>query len=277
MTASDASASFSRPPAAALRPFVDLLWAADGREPSSPTTREVVLPTGALHFVVRLEDRPLRVFRTREDAAGFTVGAAVIGGARAAPYLKDNSNPCASVGALLRPGAAGLILGAPAGVFTGAHWALEDVWGRAAVERLRQRLAELSSPARRLALLEAALQARLLSIRRIDPRIALALAGLRSNAPVSVVAERCDLSQRHFTRSFREAVGLAPKAWCRVHRFGRALERLAADPALFLADVAAAEGYADQAHFTREFRALAGLSPGAYRRRAPLRPRHVPL
>src|SRR3546814_3239880 len=85
-------------------------------------------------------------------------------------------------------------------------------------------------------LLEAALQARLLSIRRIDPRIALALAGLRSNAPVSVVAERCDLSQRHFTRSFREAVGLAPKAWCRVHRFGRALERLAADPALFLAD-----------------------------------------
>src|SRR3546814_3120785 len=67
--------------------------------------------------------------------------------------------------------------------------------------RLRQRLAELSSPARRLALLEAALQARLLSIRRIDPRIALALAGLRSNAPVSVVAERCDLSQRHFTRS----------------------------------------------------------------------------
>src|SRR3546814_4735884 len=111
--------------------------------------------------------------------------------------------------------------------------------------RLRQRLAELSSPARRLALLEAALQARLLSIRRIDPRIALALAGLRSNAPVSVVAERCDLSQRHFTRSFREAVGLAPKAWCRVHRFARALERLAAAPALFLADVAAAEGYAD--------------------------------
>src|SRR3546814_20580487 len=69
---------------------------------------------------------------------------------------------------------------------------------------------------------------------------------------------------------------LAPKAWCRVHRFGRALERLAADPALFLADVAAAEGYADQAHFTREFRALAGLSPGADRRRAPLRPRQGP-
>src|SRR3546814_14920022 len=113
MTASDASASFSRPPAAALRPFVDLLWAADGREPSSPTTRELVLPTGALHLVVRLEDRPLRVFRTREDAAGFTVGAAVIGGARAAPYLNANSNPSAIVGALLRPGSHDHRLGAP--------------------------------------------------------------------------------------------------------------------------------------------------------------------
>src|SRR3546814_16803715 len=88
------------------------------------------------------------------------------------------------------------------------------------------------------------------------------------------LAERCDLSQRHFTRSFREAVGLAPKAWCRVHRFGRALARLAADPALFLADVAAAEGYADQADFTREFPPLAGPSPGASRRRATLPPRH---
>src|SRR3546814_13573530 len=84
------------------------------------------------------------------------------------------------------------------------------------------------------------------------------------------LAERCDLSQRHFTRSFREAVGLAPKAWCRVHRFGRALERLAADPALFLADVAADEGYAAQAHLTRQISSLSGISPAAYRRTAPL-------
>jgi hypothetical protein len=34
------------------------------------------------------------------------------------------------------------------------------------------------------------------------------------------------------------------------------------------ADTAAASGYADQAHMTREFRALGGLSPGTARRRA---------
>jgi len=270
--------TLSRAPITALRPFVELLWASDGGAPASAGTgRELVLPTGALHLVVRLEDRPLRVFCDVSDAVGFSVSPAVIGGARAAPYLKDVSIPSASVGALLRPGAAGFLLGAPAGAFIGAHHALEDVWGRPAVECLRGRLVEEGSPARRLALFEAALQARLPSLRRVDPRIAFALAGLRGNAPVAAVAVACDLSHRHFTQRFREAVGLAPKAWCRVQRFGCALDRLAAEPDIAWAELAAAEGYADQAHFAREFRALAGLSPGAYRRRAPVAPRHVPL
>jgi AraC-like DNA-binding protein len=182
-----------------------------------------------------------------------------------------------TVGALLRPGAAGLLLGAPAGVFTGAHWALADVWGATAVDCLRSRLAETVSPARRLDLLEGALLDRMAGMRRIDPRIAHALVRFRQAAPVGAVAAECGASHRHFTQLFREAVGLTPKAWCRVQRFGRALDRLAAEPAISSADLAAAEGYADQAHFTREFRTLAGLSPGAYRRRAPAALRHVPL
>jgi len=269
--------TLSRPPVAALRPFLEVLWSAERGEASSAAARELVLPTGALHLVVRLEDRPLRVFRDAGDARGFTVSTAVIGGARAAPYLKDIAQPAASVGALLRPGVAGLVIGAPAGAFSGAHTPLEDVWGAGAVAELRERLAATASPARRLDLFEAVLQARLLSARRIDPRIAHALVRFCQAAPVGAVAAECGASHRHFTQLFREAVGLTPKAWCRVQRFGRALDRLAAEPAISSADLAAAEGYADQAHFTREFRTLAGLSPGAYRRRAPAALRHVPL
>jgi len=56
-----------------------------------------------------------------------------------------------------------------------------------------------------------------------------------------------------------------------VHRSARALRRAS------WADLAAAGSFADQPHFTREFRASAGLTPGDYRRRSPLASRHVPL
>ena len=42
--------------------------------------RELVLPTGAVHIVVRLCDRPLRVFKDHGDAVGDVVGCSVIGG-----------------------------------------------------------------------------------------------------------------------------------------------------------------------------------------------------
>jgi AraC-like DNA-binding protein len=269
----------SRPPVAALRPFVELVWASEagpGDGPAAPR-RELVLPTGSLHLVVRLADRPLRVFRHAGDRQGFTVDTAVIGGPRAAPYLKDISRPVPNVGALLRPGAAAFLAGAPASEFAGAHTPLANVWGRSAVDTLGNRLAEEPSLAGRLDLFEAALFARLNGLRRVDPRIVHAVSRLRLAVPVSEVAAESGLSHRHFTLRFRAAVGLKPKIWGRVVRFGQVLDRLAAEPTIAWAELAAAEGYADQAHFTRDFRAFAGLSPGDYRRRAPANARHVTL
>ena len=269
----------SRPPVAALRTFVELVWASQAGPGDNPAAarRELVLPTGSLHLVVRLADLPLRVFREAGDRRGFTVGTAVVGGARAAPYLKDISRPVPSVGALLRPGAAAFLAGAPAGEFAGAHTPLQDVWGHAAVDTLGDRLAAETSLAGRLDLFEASLLARLGGLRRVDPRIAHAVSRLRLAVPVFEVAAECDLSHRHFTQRFRAAVGLKPKLWGRVVRFGQVLDRLAAEPTIAWAELAAAEGYADQAHFTRDFRAFAGLSPGDYRRRAPANARHVML
>lgn len=46
----------SRPPKPALQPFIELLWASDGAdEASPPPTRELVLPTGAVHVAIRLK------------------------------------------------------------------------------------------------------------------------------------------------------------------------------------------------------------------------------
>jgi AraC-like DNA-binding protein len=75
-------------------------------------------------------------------------------------------------------------------------------------------------------------------------------------------------SPRHFIDLFRSNVGLAPKQFYRIQRFSMALARIARG-GMPLVDVAIASGYADQAHLSREFRQLAGVSPSAY---SPLSP-----
>ena len=66
------------------------------------------------------------------------------------------------------------------------------------------------------------------------------------------------LSDRHRRRVFQTAVGLSPKQVERIARFQRLLGELAAVGSSEFA------GFYDQAHAIREFRALAGVTPGAY-------------
>ena len=73
------------------------------------------------------------------------------------------------------------------------------------------------------------------------------------------------VSRRHLERRFQEVVGLSPKRFARITRFQHAL-RIFEQGASGHRGVAtaAACGYADQAHFIREFSELAGCSPEAH-------------
>ncbi len=98
---------------------------------------------------------------------------------------------------------------------------------------------------------------------------------LLERRPVGKVAASLDWSHRHFIARFSEAVGLSPKRYARLVRFGRVLLRLERQKETGLAEIAQDAGYADQAHFNRDFRRFSGISPGEYRK-AGASGRHVP-
>ena len=81
------------------------------------------------------------------------------------------------------------------------------------------------------------------------------------------------LSHRHLLARFRAATGLAPKQHARILRFDGALDALAQGGDF--AAIAVDAGFADQAHFTREFRELAGVTPGQWRAARPAQSHHV--
>jgi AraC-like DNA-binding protein len=77
------------------------------------------------------------------------------------------------------------------------------------------------------------------------------------------VADELGWGARRLHRRITAACGYSPKILHRVLRLQRAL-RIAHAGERSLASLAAAAGYADQAHMTREFTALTGLPPARY-------------
>jgi AraC-like DNA-binding protein len=84
---------------------------------------------------------------------------------------------------------------------------------------------------------------------------------------VADIARRLGMPHRRLQRAFARELGMPPRSYLRLLRFRDALHGIqaGAEP---LADTAAAQGYADQAHMAREFRNLAGMPPSAARARA---------
>jgi AraC-like DNA-binding protein len=80
---------------------------------------------------------------------------------------------------------------------------------------------------------------------------------------VGDLCARFDISERTLQRLLHKRIGLGPKWLIRRRRLQEAADRLR-DSGAELAGIAAELGYADQAHFTRDFRKATGMTPGEF-------------
>lgn len=170
------------------------------------------------------------------------------------------------VGLRFRPGHAVPALAVPPATIRDARPDLDVVWSGPA-DRTVDRLAAASSPRAAVCVLEHAVRER---IRRSDATAdPLTDAVVHALAPgdrvgpgvMSRLADDLGVTGRTLHRRCTAAVGYGPKVLDRVLRLRRALAVASARRGTTLGAVAAACGYADQAHFTREIRRMAGVTP----------------
>lgn len=81
---------------------------------------------------------------------------------------------------------------------------------------------------------------------------------------VSQVCERFGVAERTLQRILARRVGLSPKWLIQRRRLHEVAGRLRAAERVDLARLATDLGYADQAHLTRDFRTVTGVTPGAF-------------
>jgi AraC-like DNA-binding protein len=174
-----------------------------------------------------------------------------------------------------RPGGAARFLGVPLDSLTDGVVPVRDVWGGRADRLLDDLLAlGVDTGPRRMAARRAAIAQALAERGREDREpagAALARAAVRrldadaADSPIRELAAELGTSSRTLRRVFAAAVGLSPKRYALIARFRRAMTQVDRGRGRW-AEVAAAAGYADQAHLIGDFRALAGLSPAALAR-----------
>ena len=177
-----------------------------------------------------------------------------------------------AVGVLFRPAAGRLLLGRAVSGLTDAHIALaslSSIDGQALAARITAAMTnDPSDPAGHrtaIAAYEDVLAA-LLPVDAPGLLINRVIDWLDEHPEVTRVAEVADafaLTERSLQRLVLDRVGLTPKWLIQRRRLHDAVSRLKGR-ADSLADLAAELGYADQAHFTHDFRAVTGLTPGQY-------------
>jgi len=178
------------------------------------------------------------------------------------------------VGIRFRPGMARAFLGVPLDELVDRRVPLDTILG-ADAGRTLTRLSEAANRRERFRVLESLLVTRLRHAQAPDGVLQRALAILRQNAgfgPVGSVAGAAGLRPDVMIDLIKKEVGVPPKKLARILRLHHALAMLVTCPSFSLGRVAGELGFADQAHFTREFRAMTGQTPGAYRRRLLVQP-----
>ncbi|GIF74802.1 AraC family transcriptional regulator [Asanoa siamensis] len=240
-----------------LRPSAGACRATPGRP--DPRLRGLVLGYGGFssHTGAPVAHRLLPLPSTTLVLA-FDGPFALFSGPRARATVDGPTTWGRGVSVGLTPAGVSVLFGLPMSALADQTVDWHDVLGPRA-DPLAARLAEAPSWRARFALLDAALLARL---GEGAPSTLVAAAWQRlcgPPVPVGLLASRLGVSRRALEVGFRREVGLSPGAVSRVTRFQTALTLLGDGLRPSLA--AAAAGYADQPHFSRSARAMAGLTP----------------
>lgn len=172
------------------------------------------------------------------------------------------------MGTKFRPGGFRPFLGRPVSALTNRTVPLDEIFGPAGLDLETQALA-CADPLAGFELVQEFL-------RGLDPvpdptvelvgRIAERAATDRDITRVDHLVKEFGLGTRKLQRLFDEYVGVSPKWIIQRYRLHEAAERIAAGTATDGATLAQDLGYADQAHFIRDFKKLVGSSPAEYAR-----------
>jgi AraC-like DNA-binding protein len=230
------------PPSIIMRDYVACFWQSFALDQPRQTT---VLPDGCIDVIWQADREPF------------------VAGPMTVPLATTTTTGTVTLGVRFKPGVAAALLGIAASELRDSHVPLRELWPRARQQEARDLVLAVTES---LSLQNAAttVSALLCQANPPDPFIADGCHWFvrHPGRPAAAFISGSGLSERQARRRFQDHVGYGPKTLQRVLRMQRVLWLMSQPgPPPSLARLALAAGYADQAHLTREMRALTGQLP----------------
>ena len=188
----------------------------------------------------------------------------LVTGLRDQARILTHSGNCANVIAMFTPTGAAAFLREPVARLFNATMPFDHQVRRSQFDLVEEQLAESSDDLDRVQVVERFLLGELRR-RDPDPLVSAAVAGIqktRGSLRIAALACRLGFSQSALERRFRGAIGTTPKKYAAIVRLRHVVRlRRAGIP---LTNIAHTAGYADQAHFIKDFRRFTGEPPESF-------------
>ncbi len=234
-------------PAPAVSTFVERYWIIQWDLRGQPAYQAETLPQPYVNIV-------------------FEPGNARIYGVASQKYTNLLQGKGQVFGIKFKPGAFYPLLKSPLAALTDRSLPVAEVLGNEA-NALADTILALDDNQAMIALADDFWQTRLPPVDETMTRIQQIVARIISDRTITRVEALADLfalNKRTLQRLFHQYVGVTPKWVIRRYRLHEAAEQLSTGANVNLPTLALALGYFDQAHFSKDFKALIGVSPMQY-------------
>ncbi len=143
---------------------------------------------------------------------------------------------------------------------------IEHIWGKEAFE-IEEEICSAQNNKERVKLVENFLVKKLIENHKVDfmpDKILRYIQKTKGQLPLKTLLSNTGITERTLERKFLSSVGVTPKQFSRITRFLNTCSFLEKHKAKSLTQITYECGYYDQAHFIREFKEFAGITPKEY-------------
>lgn len=245
-----------------LAPYVKCIWTLEVSGMPGMTHREKVLPDGCMELIFHYGD----LFQQyRSDKPELQPRSFLHGQMKAYIEIGPTGNT-GMIAARFYPHGLAAFINMPVNELTDSVTDVASLFGKEA-RSVEEQLGNTDDENKRVALLHTFLTKRLkpASVKTtIAANAARSIMATSGTTTIHQLAADACMSERQLERIFLSSVGISAKTFSKITRFQHSIRAAQNGRQTTLTQLAYENGYYDQAHFTRDFKTFAGMSPTQY-------------